>query len=291
MTPDDRPAGQRNGHKTTTTRVSNGLVALGSASVFAIYALGFARTKAASERFSDDATPRRRPAPVPSEAPAPTMSLPPLAETASPASGVQSRAAEATPAPWAPPAAAPALARDQPAVPAAREPMVTPGAKATASATSGEAATPTSSMTPAATAPAPTAAATSATAVTASAAETPAAPAPAAATTATPAPAALAAAATATVAAPAKVILKDGSYTGWGTCRHGDIQATVVIAAGRIQSATISQCWTRYPCSWISPLPPQVVQRQSAEVDYVTGATQSTNAFYDAVMDALAKAK
>jgi uncharacterized protein with FMN-binding domain len=33
------------------------------------------------------------------------------------------------------------------------------------------------------------------------------------------------------------------------------------------------------------------VQRQSAEVDYVTGATQSTNAFYDAVMDALAKAK
>ncbi len=93
------------------------------------------------------------------------------------------------------------------------------------------------------------------------------------------------------MAAPGKVALKDGSYTGWGTCRHGDIQATVVVAAGRIQSATISQCWTRYPCSWISPLPPQVVQRQSAEVDYVTGATQSTNAFYDAVMDALAKAK
>lgn len=93
------------------------------------------------------------------------------------------------------------------------------------------------------------------------------------------------------MAAPGKVVLKDGSYTGWGTCRHGDIQATVVVAAGRIQSATISQCWTRYPCSWISPLPPQVVQRQSAEVDYVTGATQSTNAFYDAVMDALAKAK
>lgn len=38
-------------------------------------------------------------------------------------------------------------------------------------------------------------------------------------------------------------------------------------------------------------LPPQVVSRQSAEVDFVSGATQSTNAFYYAVLDALAKAK
>jgi len=34
-----------------------------------------------------------------------------------------------------------------------------------------------------------------------------------------------------------------------------------------------------------------VVERQSAEVDYVTGATQSTNAFYYAVVQALSKAK
>jgi uncharacterized protein with FMN-binding domain len=84
---------------------------------------------------------------------------------------------------------------------------------------------------------------------------------------------------------------KDGTYTGWGTCRHGDIQATVVVASGRITSATISQCLTRYPCSWIEALPPQVVQRQSAEVDYVSGATQSADAFYGAVTDALSKAK
>jgi len=38
-------------------------------------------------------------------------------------------------------------------------------------------------------------------------------------------------------------------------------------------------------------LPPQVVERQSAEVDYVSGATQSANAFYFAVVDALSKAK
>jgi uncharacterized protein with FMN-binding domain len=38
-------------------------------------------------------------------------------------------------------------------------------------------------------------------------------------------------------------------------------------------------------------LPQQVIDRQSAEVDFVSGATQSTNAFYYAVLNALKKAK
>ena len=84
---------------------------------------------------------------------------------------------------------------------------------------------------------------------------------------------------------------KDGSYSGWGTSRHGDIQATVVIEDGHIIGASISQCLTRYSCSWISALPPQVISRQGANVDYVSGATQSTNAFYYAVLEALSKAK
>ena len=84
---------------------------------------------------------------------------------------------------------------------------------------------------------------------------------------------------------------KDGTYLGWGTSRHGDIQAQVVIEGGRIVSATIAQCWTRYSCSWIAALPPQVARRQSPEVDYVSGATQSTNSFYYGVVEALAKAK
>ena len=84
---------------------------------------------------------------------------------------------------------------------------------------------------------------------------------------------------------------KDGTYYGWGTSRHGDIQAAVVIEEGRIASATIAQCLTRYSCSVIGILPPQVSQRQSPEVDYVSGATQSTNAFYYAVVEALGKAK
>lgn len=84
---------------------------------------------------------------------------------------------------------------------------------------------------------------------------------------------------------------KDGTYTGWGTCRHGDIQAQVVIESGKITSATIAQCLTRYSCNVIGRLPPEVIERQSAEVDYVSGATQSANAFYYAVVEALGKAK
>ncbi len=111
--------------------------------------------------------------------------------------------------------------------------------------------------------------------------------APVAATAETPAPDATVAAAPATPASPR---YKDGTHTGWGTSRHGDIQAQVIIVNGRITSATISQCMTRWPCSWIEALPGQVVARQSAETDYVSGATQSTNAFYYAVVQALGKA-
>ncbi len=91
--------------------------------------------------------------------------------------------------------------------------------------------------------------------------------------------------------APVRNTWKDGTYYGWGTSRHGNIQAAVVIDGGRIASATIAQCRTRYSCSVIDKLPPEVAQRQSPDVDYVSGATQSANAFYYAVVEALAQAK
>jgi uncharacterized protein with FMN-binding domain len=86
-------------------------------------------------------------------------------------------------------------------------------------------------------------------------------------------------------------LYRDGTYEGWGTSRHGDIGVSVVIQDGRIASAVIAQCRTRYPCSWISQLPGQVVSRQSPNVDYVSGATQSVNAYYTAVVEALSRAK
>ncbi len=90
---------------------------------------------------------------------------------------------------------------------------------------------------------------------------------------------------------PPTPVWKDGVYKGWGYSRHGNIEAAVTIEKGRIVSAEISQCRTRYSCSIIEHLPPQVAKRQSPEVDYVSGATQSADAFYGAVVEALNKAK
>jgi uncharacterized protein with FMN-binding domain len=83
---------------------------------------------------------------------------------------------------------------------------------------------------------------------------------------------------------------KDGTFFGWGYSRHGDIQASVVIQDGHIVSTAIATCATRYSCSWIANLPQQAVERQGPKVDYVSGATQSSNAFSDAVAEALSKA-
>jgi uncharacterized protein with FMN-binding domain len=100
-------------------------------------------------------------------------------------------------------------------------------------------------------------------------------------------------------AAPAKSAYKDGVYLGWGSCRHGDIEASVTIQDGKIALVAISQCLTRYSCGWIAPkipgaglpdLPSQVVERQGPKVDYVSGATESSYAFADAVVAALSKA-
>lgn len=83
---------------------------------------------------------------------------------------------------------------------------------------------------------------------------------------------------------------RDGSYVGLGRSRHGNIEVTVAVQGGKITAAKISQCLTRYPCSMIDALPGEVVAQQSAGVDFVSGATDSSTAFKDAVANALAKA-
>jgi uncharacterized protein with FMN-binding domain len=84
---------------------------------------------------------------------------------------------------------------------------------------------------------------------------------------------------------------RDGSYFGWGSCRHGQIQVEVVIQAGKIASAEIAQCRTRYSCSVIRTTPPEMVAKQDPEtLSNVTGATQSVDAYYFAVKEALKEA-
>jgi uncharacterized protein with FMN-binding domain len=95
--------------------------------------------------------------------------------------------------------------------------------------------------------------------------------------------------ATAATAAPTGAY-KDGTYTGTGTSRRGGFDVAVTIAGGRITNVAITRAFTEYPASRVAALPAQVVARQSAQVDKVTGATYSSQAFQQAVQAALAKA-
>lgn len=96
----------------------------------------------------------------------------------------------------------------------------------------------------------------------------------------------------ATATSPATTAaFRDGTYVGTGTSRHGSIEATVVVQGGRIVSADVTGCGTRYPCSAVAPLTSEVVSRQSASIDFVSGATDSSMAYRMAVATALAQAR
>ncbi len=242
---------QTEGAKPASPWLKNNLVTLGSAAVFTVYSAGYFRTRDAADRFAGESVQRH------------------AAAIAAP-QGNGNAVREQTEAPRHDSAALPVMHLSS----APR----TPSAKAHESAAS--------------TPPVP-AASTADTAANISPAPAPAkVVAPVAAAPVAPVPAAAADSSVPNAEKKAESTqLKDGVYYGWGTSRHGDIQASVEIQRGKIIGAYISQCLTQYSCSWVSALPGQVVQRQSAEVDYVSGATQSSNAFYYAVIDALKKAK
>lgn len=233
-------------------RISNGLVAASCAAVMAVYAAGYWRTREEARR-SDVRTQERRP-PRPMAAPA-----------TSPVAVIE------------PPMASPATVAESPAI--------TPTSQV-ALATS-----PTSEQSkPVAETPAPTvqSAAPSQVPIQASS--------PAA--TIAPSEASAAAATAALIPQPAPPPppapsgnWRDGTYTGWGTSRHGDIKAQVVIRDGRIVEAAIASCETRYPCDVISDIVAQPVARQSPEVDRVSRATESADAYYYGLVEALKEAQ
>jgi uncharacterized protein with FMN-binding domain len=234
-------------------RVSNGLVTLSSAAIVAIYAAGYHRTSLAAHKFDLQSLQGRPGAEIVNVVPPAPAPNPPSAGRTGSAAADSAGAAAST------------AKRNNPAAPkAARKPA---GPKSTDSAAS-----PTS--TPGA--DGDEAGASPATAAAPGNGETRSVP-----------------------AAATNPRYKDGTFSGWGSCPHGDIEASVMIQEGKIASVVISQCLTRYSCNWIAPkhpdsglpdLPAQVVQRQNAKVDYVSGATESSYAFADAVVAALSKA-
>ena len=246
-------------------KVTNGLVALSSAAIVVIYSAGFMKTRAAAAKLDEASNDRDRRPPMPAPPTAGERQTPdriePPVSMARTETGVTS----------------PVMPKVEPTQIDAARPTAGHVADAVGSTMANKAVSESAhAMPPAATESAPahttTAALETATGLSAKAEEK------------------IAEKAAADLLMP-KEHLKDGVYLGWGTCRHGDIQASVTVENGRITASSIAQCWTRYSCSWVSHLPPQVVGRQGPEVDYVSGATQSSNAFYWAVTDALTKAK
>jgi uncharacterized protein with FMN-binding domain len=105
-----------------------------------------------------------------------------------------------------------------------------------------------------------------------------------------PTPPPVAASASSGAGAQTQGTYKDGTYTGQGTSRRGDVWVSVQVQGGRIANVSITRSTLQYPLRDIANLPSQVVQRQSAQVDIVSRATYSSMAFRGAVTQALASA-
>lgn len=86
-------------------------------------------------------------------------------------------------------------------------------------------------------------------------------------------------------------VYKDGTYTGMGENRRGSIQVAVTIKNDKITDVEISHFAMHYSESDVVGLPEEVLKKQSAQVDNVSGATYSTQAFQDAIQDALSQAQ
>jgi uncharacterized protein with FMN-binding domain len=199
-------------------KLANGLVALSSAAVIAVYAAGYVRTAPAAASFASVSSPAAI-----------------VSTVTTPATTVAS--------------------------------LVSPTATATTTTASATTAAATTTVAAPVTSSAPSATATATTA---------------AVPTATTQPPATTAASSA---------YRDGTYTGSGTSRHGGVTVAVVIKNGKIVSATITASNTRYPISRIASLPGEVVAAQSANIDFVSGATDSSMAFQTAVASALDQAQ
>jgi uncharacterized protein with FMN-binding domain len=115
--------------------------------------------------------------------------------------------------------------------------------------------------------------------------QTPSTPTPSTPTPSTPTPS------TPTPRTQTKSLYKEGTFSGTGSNRRGSIQVAVTIKADKITDVEISNFAMHYSERDVVGLPGEVLQKQSAQVDNVSGATYSTRAFEDAIQEALGQAQ
>jgi uncharacterized protein with FMN-binding domain len=88
----------------------------------------------------------------------------------------------------------------------------------------------------------------------------------------------------------ARSLYKDGIYSGLGRNRRGSIEVAVTIKNDKITDVEISHFAMHYSDRDVIGMPEEVIQKQSAQVNNVSGATYSTQAFEDAIKEALSQA-
>lgn len=84
---------------------------------------------------------------------------------------------------------------------------------------------------------------------------------------------------------------KEGTFTGTGMNRRGSMDVQVTIKNDKITDVEVKNYGMHYSESDIVGLPNEVVKNQNAQVMNVSGATYSTQAFEDAVQEALDQAQ
>jgi uncharacterized protein with FMN-binding domain len=84
---------------------------------------------------------------------------------------------------------------------------------------------------------------------------------------------------------------KNGTFEGSGSNRRGSIGVKVSISNDKITDVEISHFAMHYSEKDVVGLPEEVIQKQNAQVENVSGATYSTQAFQDAIENALTQAR
>ncbi len=86
---------------------------------------------------------------------------------------------------------------------------------------------------------------------------------------------------------------KDGTYTGEGQGHNGPLSVSVEVSGGRIKTVTVTKHTETAGIAdaAIDRVPKSIVEKQSTQVDAVSGATYTSKAIMDAVTSALTSAE
>lgn len=87
--------------------------------------------------------------------------------------------------------------------------------------------------------------------------------------------------------------LKDGSYDGVSETSRGTVNVTVDVTEGKISAVTVGENSETPEIAGdaIESIPAAIVEKNSADVEAVSGATETSTAIKEAVLNALEGAK